>query len=129
MYNPLSAGRRHAQRTAIFGLVATGLVALATFAATRDVAAAQAALSGGLGIVIGSWVGAWISLGRGQVQGAGTAFARLVMGLGIKWVLAFAAMLFSIAQGWPPLPLLIAVIVAILAPLTAELYFNLRNSR
>ena len=125
MYNPLSAGRRHADRNALVGIVAVLLTALAILAVQQQLPAAWAALVGGLGVVVGSWIGARISLG-GTVQGAGTAFFRLLVGLGTKWLIVVAAMLVGIAQGWPVLPLMIAVIVAILAPLIAEI-INLRN--
>ncbi|MEF2148005.1 hypothetical protein V3390_01215 [Luteimonas sp. FXH3W] len=125
MYNPLSAGRRHARHAAGFGLVATVLTALVFFALQHRWEPALAALTGGLGVVAGSWLGARVALG-GRAQAAGLAFMRLLVGLGVKWLLVVAAMVFSVARGWPPLPLLIAVIVAILAPLAAEL-INLRN--
>ena len=125
VYNPLSAGRRHARRIAVYGLIASVSAALVFYAVHKDFAPSLAALLGGLVVVVGSWISAQIALG-GQVLGAGSAFARLLAGIGTKWMVVLASLLFGVAKGLPVFPILIGVIVATLAPLVAEI-FNLRN--
>ena len=125
MYNPLSASRRHARRIAVFGLISTVCAALVFYAAQQEPAPALAAVLGGTGVVAGSWIAAQVALG-GAVQGAGSAFARLLTGIVAKWSIVLLALLFGIAKGLPVFPLLVGVIVATLAPLAAEI-FKLRN--
>lgn len=125
VYNPLSAGRRHARRMALMGLIATAGTALVFFVAQQNLAPSLAAVLGGMGVVVGTWIAALIALG-GRVQGAGLAFSRLLLGTGTKWSVVIAAMLLGVANQLPVFPLLIGVIVATLAPLAAEI-LNLRN--
>lgn len=125
MYNPLSAGRAHARRIAVYGLIATVCAALVFYAAKQETAPSMAAFLGGMGVVAGAWIAAQIAL-SGPVQGAGPAFARLLAGIVAKWATVLLALLSGIAKGLPVFPLLIGVIVATLAPLAAEI-FTLRN--
>lgn len=117
MTNPVAAGRRLAQRAALFQGVAVLATVLAfSFLSGR---AALAALLGGGALVAGAALAAWRSLGGG-VAPAGAVMARMFVGLALKWLLVFAALLAGlVAWRLPALPLLAGVVVALVAQFVA----------
>lgn len=113
MHDPLTAGRRLASRAIAWQAAATTLVALAFLA--RGAPSALAAAIGGGAVVAGALVSARIALGGG-VQPAGAAVARLLLGVGLKWVVVLAMLGYGLAGlRLPPLPMLVGVAVATLA--------------
>ncbi len=87
-----------------------------------------AVLLGGVGVVLGSALAANVALGGGVVT-AGSAFLRLVLGTGLKWMVVVTV--FALASGvgrMAPLPLLAGLAVALVAyPLV--LNFSVRVER
>ncbi len=124
MYKPLSAGRRYAYRSALFATLAVVLTALAFIAAQQSLDSGLAALTGGLAVIAGNLGSARVALGGSngsQVHGAGVAFSRLLLGIGLKWLVVVLALGLGIAAGLPIFPILIGVIVSTLAPLIIEI--------
>lgn len=112
MLNSVDAGRRLMLRAAIYPLVAVAVLALAfLLVGPRH---AVAALATGVATVAGGWMAAWVALGGG-VQAAGSAVARLVLAMVLKWVLLFVVL--ALALLWwrlPAMPLLAGVAVGLI---------------
>ena len=87
-----------------------------------------AALLGGVSVVSGSALAANVALGGGVVT-ARSAFLRLVLGTGIKWLVVITIFALALGVGrLPPLPLLAGLAVALIAhPLV--LNFSVRVER
>ena len=78
-----------------------------------------AALVGGAAVVLGGWIAALIGLGGG-VTGAFPAMTRLLAGMLAKWAVLVVLMGAGVvALGLPPLPMLVAAAVALLAQMVA----------
>ncbi|HEY5971762.1 MAG TPA: ATP synthase subunit I [Pseudoxanthomonas sp.] len=113
MLNSAAAGRRLALRAVAYQMAAVVLVALVFL--VQGLSAAVAALLGGAGVVLGSALAANIALGGGVVP-ARSAFARLLLGTGLKW--AVVVTIFALASGvgrMAPLPLLAGLAAALVA--------------
>ena len=118
MSNPIAAGRRLAQRATAWQAVATVLVALAFLA--KGLPSVLAALVGGGAVTLAAWLSALVALGGG-VSPAGTAFARLLMGMALKWLLVLVAIVIALGLfRLPGLPLMAGVIAATLALVLAN---------
>ena len=104
MYNSLADNRRLA-----FRLVAVQAAVAVLVAAGFGLRDAPSALSAGLGggaVALGSAALAWRSL-FGPAMSAGTALARMVSGLLLKWFVVLGTAYVVLARlGLPPLPLL-----------------------
>ncbi len=75
--------------------------------------------SGGAAVVLGGWIAARIGLGGG-VTGAFPAMTRLLAGMLAKWAVLVVLMGAGVvALGLPPLPMLVAAAVALLAQMVA----------
>ena len=124
--NSAAAGRRLALRAMAYQMVAVLLVALVFL--IQGVSAALAALLGGASVVLGSALAANVALGGGVVP-ARSAFFRLVLGAGIKWLVVITIFALALGVGrLPPLPLLAGLAVALIAyPLV--LNFSVRVER
>lgn len=120
MYDPIAAGRRSALRaTAVQAAVA---LVLALAFLVQGGGHAIAAGIGGSALALGNWIAARVSLSG--IVPARVAFARLLVGVGLKWVVALG--IFAIASGvWrlPPLPMVAGLAAGSLAYLVA---LNLR---
>ena len=94
----------------------------------QGLSAMFAALLGGASVVLGSALAANVALGGGVVT-ARSAFLRLALGTGLKWVVVITV--FAMASGvgrMAPLPLLAGLAVALIAyPLV--LNFSVRVER
>ena len=108
MLNSVAAGRRLVLRAAVWQTAAVLLVALLFL--LRGVPQAVAAAVGGLAIVAGALLAAWLAFGGG-VLGAVSAVLRLVGGMVVKWVVVIGAGLYKL----PPLPLLAGVVAGLVA--------------
>ena len=118
MSNSVAAGRRLAQRAIAWQAVATVLVALAFLA--KGLPWSLAALVGGGAVTLAAWVAAMVALGGG-VSPAGTAFARLLVGMALKWLLVLVTVVVALAVfRLPGIPLLAGVIAATLALVLAN---------
>jgi F0F1-type ATP synthase assembly protein I len=107
---------------AIQAAVAT-LVALAFLAlGTRQ---ALGAAVGGIAMLAGNGLAAAVALGGG-IQPAGAAFARLLLGTLLKWLVVLVVVVVAL-QAWrlPPLPILAGLAAGVLANLLA---LNLRSA-
>ncbi|SEL44357.1 hypothetical protein SAMN05428989_1657 [Pseudoxanthomonas sp. GM95] len=77
---------------------------------------------GGLGITAGSWAAAKVALGGG-IAPAGAAFARLMMGVAVKWVVVLLVLVASLAGfGLPGLPVITGVLGATLGMVLANVF-------
>ncbi|GAB3359756.1 ATP synthase subunit I [Lysobacter tyrosinilyticus] len=118
MSNPIAAGRRLAQRAIAWQAVATVLVALAFLA--KGLPWVLAALVGGGAVTLAAWLSALVALGGG-VSPAGVAFARLWMGMVLKWLLVLVAIVIALGLfHLPGIPLMAGVITATLALVLAN---------
>ena len=108
MLNSVAAGRRLVLRAAVWQTAAVLLVALLFL--LRGVPQAVAAAVGGLAIVAGALLAAWLAFGGG-VLGAVSAVLRLVGGMVVIGVLVIGAGLYKL----PPLPLLAGVVAGLVA--------------
>jgi len=116
--NPIAAGRRLAQRAIAWQAVATVLVALAFLA--KGLPWVLAVLVGGGAVTLAAWLSARVALGGG-VSPAGVAFARLLMGMVLKWLLVLVAIVIALELfHLPGLPLMAGVIAATLALVLAN---------
>jgi F0F1-type ATP synthase assembly protein I len=107
---------------AVQAAVAT-LVALAFLAlGTRQ---ALGAAAGGIAMLAGNGLAAEVALGGG-IQQAGAAFARLLLGTLLKWLVVLVVVVVAL-QAWrlPPLPTLAGLVAGVLANLLA---LNLRSA-
>lgn len=118
MTNSIAAGRRLAQRAIAWQAVATVLVALACLA--KGLPWVLAALVGGGAVTLAAWLSARVALGGG-VSPAGVAFARLLMGMALKWLLVLVAIVIALGPlRLPGIPLMAGVIAATLALVLAN---------
>ena len=116
--NSVAAGRRLAQRAIAWQAVATVLVALAFL--VKGLPWSLAALVGGGAVTLAARVAAMVALGGG-VSPAGTAFARLLVGMALKWLLVLVTVVVALAVfRLPGIPLLAGVIAATLALVLAN---------
>jgi F0F1-type ATP synthase assembly protein I len=116
VHDPIAATRRTALRAvAVQGLV-VALLAAAFLA--RDVREALAVGVGGLALVSGNALAAFVALGR--IVPARVAFGRLLLGTMAKWLVAIAVLAAALAI-WrlPPLPMLLGLAAGLLAYLLA----------
>lgn len=116
--NSVVAGRRLAQRAIAWQAVATVLVALAFLA--KGLPWLLAALVGGGAVTLAAWVATVVALGGG-VSPAGVAFARLLVGMALKWLLVLIAVVIALAVfRLPGVPLMAGVVAATLALVLAN---------
>ena len=116
MHDPIAAGRRAALRAvAVQGLVVALLAAAFLAQGVRE---ALAAGVGGLALVLGNALSAFVALGR--IVPAPVAFGRLLLGAMGKWLVAIAVLATALAI-WrlPPLPVLAGLVAGSLAYLLA----------
>ena len=113
MLNSVATGRRLVLRAAVWQTGAVLLVALLFL--LRGVPQALAAAVGGLAIVAGALLAAWMAFGGG-VLGAVSAMLRLVAGMVVKWVVVIGVLVIGAGlYKLPPLPLLAGVITGLMA--------------
>jgi F0F1-type ATP synthase assembly protein I len=115
----LSTGRRLASRAIVWQAGATALASLAFL--PFDVRDALATAVGGGAVVVAAVLSLAIALGGG-IGTAGTAMAKLLLGMAAKWA-TVAIVLFLGLAVWrlAPLPLLVGVLVATVAAVPAQL--------
>lgn len=113
MHDPIAASRRSALRAVATQAAVALLVALA-FLAGAGVRAAAAAAAGGLALALGNGLATLVSL-RGAVP-ARFAFAALLAGTTVKWMVVFAALGIGL-RAWqlPPLPMLAGLVAGLVA--------------
>lgn len=117
MFTFAAEGRRLARRAIIWQAAAVAVATLAFLAKGADWALAIAV--GGAAIAAGGWLSGVIALGGG-VSPSTVALARLMAGVGLKWVVVVGALLLGITlAGLPPLPMVVGVVVALAAQLLA----------
>jgi len=110
-------GRRLARRAIIWQAAAVAVAALAFLAKGADWALAVAL--GGAAVAVGGWLSGVIALGGG-VNPSMVALARLMAGIGLKWVVVVGALVLGITlAGLPPLPMAVGVVVALAAQMVA----------
>jgi len=109
---PLLSSRKAIQHASIYPLIGITVTAL-LFALISWQHAVGVALAGGT-VVIGNWLAARVALGKGQVQGAGSALLRLLAAVMIKWALLIALLSIGLV-GWqlPPIALLVGLVVGL----------------
>ncbi|KAF1724559.1 MULTISPECIES: hypothetical protein [Pseudoxanthomonas] len=113
MLNSVAAGRRLVLRAAVWQTGAVLLVALLFL--PWGLPRAVAAVVGGLAIVVGALLAAWMAFGGG-VLGAVSAVLRLVAGMVVKWVVVIGVLVVGAGlYKLPPLPLLAGVITGLVA--------------
>ena len=113
MLNSVATGRRLVLRAAVWQTAAVLLVALLFL--LWGVPHAVAAAIGGLAIVVGALLAAWMAFGGG-VLGAVSAVLRLVAGMVVKWVVVIGVLVVGAGlYKLPPLPLLAGVITGLVA--------------
>jgi len=120
VHDPIATSRRAVLRAVVVQAVVVGLVATAFL--PWGGAAALAALVGGLAMVAGNALAAGMALGG--IVPARVAFARLLLGTALKWLVA--GVVFVVGVGiWrlPGLPMLAGLAAGLLAYLAA---LNLR---
>jgi len=111
--NSVAAGRRLVLRAAVWQTGAVLLVALLFL--PWGLPRAVAAVVGGLAIVVGALLAAWMAFGGG-VLGAVSAVLRLVAGMVVKWVVVIGVLVVGAGlYKLPPLPLLAGVITGLVA--------------
>lgn len=113
MHDPVAVGRRTAHRALAIEAIVAMLVAMA-FLLQGPPQAIAAAVGGGT-ILVGNALAASLALGGG-IQSARAAFARLILGTMVKWVVVLGGV--AVAFGlWrlPPLPTLVGVVAGMLA--------------
>ena len=104
MFNSLADNRRLAYR--LVAVQAAVAVLVAAGFGLRDAPSALSAGLGGGAVALGSAALAWRSL-FGPAMSAGTALARMVSGLLLKWFVVLGTAYVVLARlGLPPLPLL-----------------------
>ena len=109
MHDPIAASRRAVMRAVVVQAVAVGLVAL-LFLGVKGGGHALAALVGGLALVAGNALVAGMALG-GVVQ-ARVAFARLLLGTALKWLVAGAVFAVGVGVWRLPGPAMLAGLAA-----------------
>lgn len=116
MHDPIAAGRRSALRAAAVQATVAMLVALVFLA--QGPGHALGAGIGGVALALGNALAAGVSLGG--IVSARVAFARLLLGVMLKWLVAIG--IFAIAlEAWrlPPLPMLVGLVAGLLAYMLA----------
>lgn len=110
--NPIAVGRRSALRATLIEFCTVGLLALLFLPLGGK--EAMAVLVGGGASALGHVLAARVAL-NGIVP-AGVAFAQVVLGAALKWVLLAAVFLVAL-RVWhlPPLPLLAGLVIGLLA--------------
>jgi F0F1-type ATP synthase assembly protein I len=104
-------------RAAVWQTVAVLLVALLFL--LWGVPHAVAAAVGGLAIVAGALLAAWMAFGGG-VLGAVSAVLRLVAGMVVKWVVVIGVLVMGAGlYKLPPLPLMAGVVAGLVAQMLA----------
>ena len=117
MFTSVVEGRRLARRAIAWQAVAVAVTALAFLA--KGIGWSLAAVLGGAAIALGGWLSGALALGGGANPSA-VALARLLAGVGLKWVVVAVALLLGIGvAGLSPLPMLVGVVVALAAQLLA----------
>lgn len=117
MLNSVAAGRRLVLRAAVWQTAAVLLVALLFL--LRGVPHAVAAAVGGLAIVAGALLAAWMAFGGG-VLGAVSAVLRLVAGMVVKWVVVIGVLVMGAGlYKLPPLALMAGVVTGLVAQVLA----------
>ena len=117
MFTIAAEGRRLARRAIAWQAVAVAVTALAFLAKSVDWALGAAL--GGAAVALGGWLSSVIALGGGANPSM-VALARLMAGVGLKWVVVGGALLLGIwLAGLPPPPIVVGVIVALGAQLLA----------
>lgn len=117
MFTFAAEGRRLARRALIWQAAAVAVAALAFLA--KGAGWALALALGGAAVAVGGWLSSVIALGGG-VNPSMAVLARLMAGMGLKWVVVVGALLLGISlAGLPPLPMLVGVIVALAAQMLA----------
>jgi F0F1-type ATP synthase assembly protein I len=123
VHDPIATGRRAAMRAVAIQAAVATLVPLAFLAlGTRH---ALAAVVGGIAMLAGNGLAVAVALGGG-IQPARAAFARLLLGTLVKWVVVLAVVAVA-WEAWrlPPLPTLAGLVAGVLAYLLA---LNLRSA-
>ena len=120
MHDPIATSRRTVMRAVAVQAAVVGLVALPFLSGGWR--HAMAALVGGLAMVAGNALVAWTALGG--VVPARVAFARLLLGTALKWLVAGVVIAVGVGV-WrlPALPMLAGLAAGLLAYLAA---LNLR---
>ena len=110
--NPIAVGRRSALRATLIEFCTVGLLAL--LFAPSGIQVALAVLVGGWASALGHLLAARVAL-NGIVP-ARVAFAQVVLGAALKWVLLATVFLVAL-RFWhlPPLPLLAGLVIGLLA--------------
>lgn len=113
MHDPIAASRRSALCAVALQAAVALLVALA-FLAGDGMRAAAAAATGGLALALGNGFATLLSL-RGAVP-ARFAFAALLAGTTVKWLVVFVALGIAL-RVWklPPLPMLAGLATGLMA--------------
>lgn len=110
-------GRRLIRRATIWQAAAVAVATLAFLAKGADWALAVALA--GAAVAVGGWLSSVIALGGG-VNPSMAVLARLMAGVGLKWMLVLGALLLGVSlAGLPPLPMVVGVVVALAAQLLA----------
>ncbi|MBO9716461.1 MAG: hypothetical protein J7507_06530 [Pseudoxanthomonas sp.] len=118
MLNSVAAARRQAARTIAWQVAATLLVALVCL--WQGPRWLVAALVGGGAVTLGALVATHVALGGG-VGPAGVAFARLLVGMVLKWLWVAAVLVTALAVlKLPGIPLVAGVTAATLALVLAH---------
>lgn len=99
------AANRHLALRATGGQAVVALLVALAFL-FKDVPAALAAGMGGASVVLGNLLLAWRSFST-QTPSAGLALWGVLVGIGLKWLVVFAALYLALVRfALPPLPLL-----------------------
>ena len=116
MHDPIAAGRRAALRAVAVQGLAVALLAAASLA--LDARAALAVGVGGLALVLGNALAAFVALGG--IVPAPVAFGRLLLAAMGKWLVAIVVLAAALAI-WrlPPLPMLAGLAAGLLVYLLA----------
>jgi F0F1-type ATP synthase assembly protein I len=113
VHDPIAASRRSALRAVATQAAVALLVALVFLAGDGTRAAVSAAI-GGLALALGNVLATLLSL-RGAVP-ARFAFAALLAGTSVKWLVVFVALGIAL-KAWqlPPLPMLAGLVAGLMA--------------
>jgi ATP synthase protein I len=115
--NSVAAGRRQALQVVVIQAIVSVVLALAFL--VQGVAAAGAALVGGLATTAGSALMGWRAF-AGGVADPGSALFRLFGGIALKWLVIVLVLYLGLARfGLPPLPLLAGLGATLVASLLA----------
>jgi len=123
VHDPIAAGRSAAARAVAIEVAAVG--AVAALYLVQGWRSAAGAAAGGLAMVAGHALAAAVSFGGG-IQPARLAFARLLLGVMGKWLVAMAGVGLAL-EVWrlPPLPVVVGLVAGVMAYLVG---LNLRNA-